>query len=359
MAAKNNLQKSKIYDMESYKRTLLFQKISPKTTQQSLEKFLSEYPLEQCSVPTNEEGHNKLHAIVKFEDESSITLLMSKRPLIIDEKEVFIHRHVPNQKSSRDNRDVQTLTVSSTANRSMQKSQLQRYFRKYGEMDRIDCVNDNDSVYVIHFKDYDSVDRALLNQPHELNNILVDIKKGDQHLSTVNSDLYESLPKTNNYKEIAPQKKSNLKVKIDPKISSLYLPERIYCVRIKNLPINIDAERLSVELNWPIYNILMGSPTDDDQSPSMECWLKSPDDQEKIDEFIRNSKQRTINRSIIQCEKEEDQLELCRFFRIGTCDKHDDICNWVHIKCTARGTCSRDCPYGHGKGEKTEYSTVN
>ncbi|CAF4297795.1 unnamed protein product [Rotaria socialis] len=359
MAAKNNLQTSKIFDMESYKRTLLFQKISPKTTKQSLENFLSEYPFEQCSVPTNEEGHNKFHAIVKFEDESSITLLMSKRPLIIDGKEVFIHRHVPDQKSSRDNRDVQVITVSSTTNQSMQKSQLQRYFRKYGEMDHIDCVNDNNSVYVIHFKDYDSVDRALLNQPHEINGILVDIRKGDQHLSTVNPDSEKSLPNPNNYKEIVPPKKSNLKVTIDPKISSLYLPERIYCVHIKNLPINIDAERLSVELNWPVYDILMGSPTDDDQSPSMECWLKSPDDQEKIDEFIRNSKQRTINRSIIQCEKEEDQLELCRFFRTGKCDKRDDICNWVHIKCTANRTCSRDCPYGHEKGEKTEYSTVN
>ncbi|CAF3736525.1 unnamed protein product [Rotaria sordida] len=348
---------NKTPDLNTRKRILFFQKINPKTTKQSLQKFLSEFQIEKCSVPVDQEGRNKRHAIVTFIDELSIPILMSKRPLIIDGQEVFIHRYVPDQISSKDNTDIKTLTVSSIIGRSLTKSHLERYFRKYGEIDHIDCIND-DNTYIIHFKDYDSVDRTLLNEPHEINNISVNIKKGHRHSFNGSSDSNESLTTANNNNQTTTPRKSILKVNFDSQISSLCLPEPKYCIHIKDLPTDVDAERLSVEFNWSIYDILMGS-TLDDQSSSMECWLKSPDNQAQIDEFIQNSKQRKINGSIIQCEKEEDQLELCKFFRTGQCEKPDDNCHWAHVKCTANGTCSRDCPYGHVKGLKMENVTTN
>ncbi|CAF3619215.1 unnamed protein product [Rotaria sordida] len=355
---------NKTPDLNTRKRILFFQKINPKTTKQSLQKFLSEFQIEKCSVPVDQEGkndnvgHNKHHAIVTFIDESSITILMSRRPLIIDDQEVFIHRYDPDQISAKDNTDIKTLTVSSTIGRSLTKYNLERYFRKYGEIDHIDCINDDDNTYIIHFKDYDSVDRTLLNEPHEINNISVNIKKGHQHSFNGSSDSNESLTTANNNNQTTTPRKSILKVNFDSQISSLCLPEPKYCIHIKDLPTDVDAERLSVGFNWSIYDILMG-PTLDDQSSSMECWLKSPDNQAQIDEFIQNSKQRKINGSIIQCEKEEDQLELCKFFRTGQCEKSDDNCHWAHVKCTANGTCSRDCPYGHVKGLKMENLITN
>ncbi len=43
-------------DADSYKRTLFFQKLSPQTTKASLEKYLSAYGVERCSVPVDNEG---------------------------------------------------------------------------------------------------------------------------------------------------------------------------------------------------------------------------------------------------------------------------------------------------------------
>ncbi|CAF4027885.1 unnamed protein product [Rotaria sp. Silwood1] len=357
MATKNIADTNKAFDLDTCKRTLFFQKISPKTTKQLLENFLCEFQIEKCSVPVDEEGHNKRHAIVTFIDESSITILMPKRPLKIDDQEVFIHRHVPGQKSSKDNQDITTLIVSKS--RSLTKSHIERYFRRYGDIDHVDFTKDNDNTYIIHFKDNDSVDRALLNEPHEINNIRVDIDKGHRHLSSISTDSSETLTPTNNNNQNTMPKKSILKVKIDPQISRLNLPKPTYCIHLKNLPTDIDAERLSIELNWPIYDILMGSSPLSDQSSSMECWLKSPNDQVQIDEFIKNSNQIIIDGSRIEYEKEEDQLELCKFYRIGQCTKRDDQCHWAHIKCTANGTCSKDCPYGHDKDSNKENSIIN
>lgn len=102
----------------------------------------------------------------------------------------------------------------------------------------------------------------------------------------------------------------------------------------------------------------MNSPINNQSSP-IECWLKGLDDQDRIEEFLENSNPIKVNGSIVEIAKMEDQLELCKFFRWGECGKADDMCDWVHIKCTAGGSCSSNCPYGHRKGSKKENQIEN
>lgn len=78
---------------------------------------------------------------------------MSRRPLKVDGQEVFIHRQVPNQRSSKDNRDITTLIVSRPTGASLSGSQLEKYFRRYGGIDRVAQLNETDDCYVIFFKE--------------------------------------------------------------------------------------------------------------------------------------------------------------------------------------------------------------
>jgi hypothetical protein len=139
----------------------------------------------------------------------------------------------------------------------------------------------------------------------------------------------------------------------DEQITCLNLPVKKYCIHITNLPANIDAETLSEKFNWDIYNIVM-DPSVGDRASSTQCWLKNVDHESELDGFIRYWNMKVIRGSIIQCEKEEDALELCNKFQFGRCRKSSGECHWEHVECTAQGNCASTCPYGHKFGMKPE-----
>ncbi len=134
-------------------------------------------------------------------------------------------------------------------------------------------------------------------------------------------------------------------------MSTVNMPKKVYCVLIKNLPSNVDAETLSTKFNWSMGDILMNSSTDN-QSASIECWLKSIDELQTAQDFRRDWHGQIILGSRIDCDVEEDRLEFCNKFRIGVCRKTSEVCDWEHIMCTANGKCSNDCQYGHRAGMK-------
>ena len=134
----------------------------------------------------------------------------------------------------------------------------------------------------------------------------------------------------------------------------MHLPKKIYCIHITNLARNADAEILSKKFGYSIGNILINSPSDN-QSLPIECWLKSNDELEVAKNFKQHWNGQLVLGSQIVCEIEEDKLELCMTFRIGRCRPKNGTCDWEHIKCTANGTCSKDCRYGHEEGVKPEY----
>ncbi len=142
----------------------------------------------------------------------------------------------------------------------------------------------------------------------------------------------------------------------DEHISYLRLPEKKYCIHITNLPPNIDAETLSAEFYWDIYDIVM-DPSARDQALKTQCWLKNANNEREVDDFVKRWNRKTVMGSIIQCDKEEDKLELCNKFQYGRCQKNGDDCHWEHVPCTAQNTCSSTCPYGHKFGMKSEYDS--
>lgn len=132
------------------------------------------------------------------------------------------------------------------------------------------------------------------------------------------------------------------------------MPNRIYCVHIRNLPSNIDAETLSIKFNCSMGNILIDSSTDT-QSSSIECWLKGFNELQAAKNIARDWDGQIILGSEIDCEVEQDTLEFCNKFRIGECPMSSEVCDWEHITCTANGKCSNDCQLGHKQGMKTGF----
>ncbi len=144
----------------------------------------------------------------------------------------------------------------------------------------------------------------------------------------------------------------------DEQISCLSLPAKKHRIHITNLPANIDAETLSEKFTWDIYDIVM-DPLAGHQASPTQCWLKNPFNEKEVNDFVQRWNRKTIGESIIQCEKEEDELELCNKFQFGRCSKSSDECHWEHVPCTAEGTCSLTCPYGHKFGVKSKHNSSN
>ncbi len=139
----------------------------------------------------------------------------------------------------------------------------------------------------------------------------------------------------------------------DEQISYLRIPEKKYRIHITNLPSNIDVEFLSTEFEWDIYDIVM-DPSASGQALPTQCWLKNAINEREVDDSVKRWNKKAIKGSIIQCDKEEDELELCNKFQYGRCPKSSDDCHWEHVPCTAQDTCSSTCPYGHKFGIKSE-----
>ncbi|CAF4214561.1 unnamed protein product [Rotaria sp. Silwood2] len=300
-----------------------------------------------------------MHGIVMFQSEESVNDVMLRRYHQIDGKEVFIHRSVPNQGSLKDNKAIQQLIVSSPKNQSLVESDINSYFSKYGKICNISHMKNEDNTWVIRFDYYDSVDRVLLHSPHRIEGIDVNVKKDNRNYFRRSSPTPEPTPKIDkNNTEVGP-KKSNLKqVTMNEQVSCLSLPAKKYLIHITNLPANIDVETLSQEFDWDIYDIVM-DPSINDRALSTQCWLKNANDEREVDNFVQSRNGRSIRGSIIQCEKEEDEIEFCNKFQFGQCEKSSDECHWEHISCTAKGTCSLICPYGHSIGMKTVHDSPN
>ena len=133
---------------------------------------------------------------------------------------------------------------------------------------------------------YDSVDKALLDEPHIIHEVQVSLKKGDR-----NYQLRANLPI--NHRQIT-------NTDGIPTFLGVLDPAKVYCIKIENLPSKIDGESLSKVFNWPIYHILMGSVTDE-QSPPTECWLKSVNSEQIADDFVKEWNGKLIFGYRIKC----------------------------------------------------------
>ena len=194
---------------------------------------------------------------------------------------------------------------------------------------------------------YDPVAKVMLHSPHRIGDIDVTVTAGDRYP-----------PKTVRRKEKPTPAASKTSVDVTVKKADLkpepgaHVPRKVYCVHITGLPLNIDAETLSDEFNWNIFDIVM-DPCVNGRLTSTQCWLKNPRNEREVDDFVQDWNQVRIGNSTLTCVKQEDEPELCDRYQSGRCTQGGN-CYWVHEPCTANGTCSESCPYGHVRGEKPE-----
>ena len=212
------------------------------------------------------------------------------------------------------------------------------------------------------------MDKALLDRPHKINNIELNLKKATRKSRSQTHTTAESsqIPRSNYSSAV--RKKSNLKQVtiskstivtcfdlrsnvLDSETTTINIPNKVYCIHISNLPPNTDAATIWRKFGWSIRNILMESSSGTSSS-SLQCWLKDVPNRQRAEEFVKDWDGETISGSQIVCDVEEDRLELCNKFRTGECRKTSEVCDWEHISCTANGKCSNDCPYGHSEGMK-------
>jgi hypothetical protein len=92
-----------------------------------------------------------MHGIVVFRNEESVDAVMSQRLHRIDGKEVFIHRSVPTERSSRNNSGIPQLIVSGLNNKSLVESDIKSYFLPYGEICNISKMRNDDNIWIIDF----------------------------------------------------------------------------------------------------------------------------------------------------------------------------------------------------------------
>ena len=91
------------------------------------------------------------------------------------------------------------------------------------------------------------------------------------------------------------------------------------------------------------------------QQPVTECWLKNVNDLRWAKDFVDKWSGKSIDRSEISCQIEEDNSDLCVYFQVGQCQKSADHCDWQHIKCEEYDTCrTEDCRFGHRTGVKAK-----
>ena len=85
-----------------------------------------------------------------FRDEDTVRAVMKDRPHNIDGKDVFIHRKVPGRQPLRDSYRIEHLRILQVPN-NCSAQDLQSHFRKYGTIQDIWPVNDQDNFWIIHY----------------------------------------------------------------------------------------------------------------------------------------------------------------------------------------------------------------
>ncbi|CAF0762955.1 unnamed protein product [Adineta steineri] len=98
-------------------------------------------------------------------------------PHMLNGHTIYVYRElrgIPNFKKIRAYRDIRALSFGAKAPHSIPESELKRHFAEYGTILNIETI-ENDIK--ITYDNYDSVDKAILDNPHMFNNISYIVEK--------------------------------------------------------------------------------------------------------------------------------------------------------------------------------------
>lgn len=164
----------------STNKKLIFTNLSYKTTEQKLTNYLLPYgSIEELYLYKDDQGQSLRKGFIIYKDPNSVNNVMSKRPHFIDNRQIHIHRAIPNQ--CRNNTNVsEYLGINLTVNEIFisrlcageKRETFINYFQKYGEI--ADCrvfnsysQNSKQTGYAfLRFTDYDSVGMSFFSKIH-------------------------------------------------------------------------------------------------------------------------------------------------------------------------------------------------
>lgn len=119
---------------------------------------------------------------ITYKEASMIDEAQANRPHTIDNREVETKRAMPRDADGASNhQSVKKMFVGGLKDDTTEE-QMREVFGQFGEIDSVDIVTDKATGKVrgfafVTYKDYDSVDRAVLLKRHELNTRRVEVKK--------------------------------------------------------------------------------------------------------------------------------------------------------------------------------------
>ncbi|CAF0750101.1 unnamed protein product [Rotaria sordida] len=175
----------------NFNKKLLFSNLSYKTTEQTLMNYFSIYgSIEELYLYKDDQDQSLRKGYIIYKEINSINNFMLKRPHFIDNRQIHIHRAIPNQCRNTNNiseylginLSVNEIFISRLCSGEKREMFL-NYFQSYGNI--IDCrvinsysQNSKQTGYgFIRFADYDSVDQIILSRPHIINSKFYYIRK--------------------------------------------------------------------------------------------------------------------------------------------------------------------------------------
>ena len=158
-------------------KKLFFSNLSYKTTEQILINYFSIYgSIEELNLLKDDQDQSLRKGFIIYKNINSVNNLMLKRPHFIDNRQIHIHRAIPNQYRYYNNNNLsEYLGLNLTVNEIFisrlcsgeRREMFINYFQSYGNI--IDCrvfnsrsQNSKQTGYAfVRFMDYDSVGKNI------------------------------------------------------------------------------------------------------------------------------------------------------------------------------------------------------
>lgn len=126
------------------------------------------------------------HGFIQYTDIIMVDRLFANRPHVLDNHEIDIYRDTNNNHNGIKKEDrykkIFKLFIKGIDSRLINKNDLKKFFQQYGTILNIHIPKDKETNQsrdfgFISFKDYDSVDRVVLNKTLLVNGVVLSVKK--------------------------------------------------------------------------------------------------------------------------------------------------------------------------------------
>ncbi|CAF0902168.1 unnamed protein product [Adineta ricciae] len=174
------------------RKQIQFSNLSYKTTEQTLRSYFSTYgPIDQLVLHKDDQDQSLRKGFLIYQDAQSSNDLMSKRPHLIDKRQVFLQRAMPTNASANRQYLSEILGINLAVNELFinrlysgeTKNMFINYFQQFGTITDCRVLNSRSQnrkqmgFAFLRFDDYDSIDQIILSRPHLINSKYYHVRK--------------------------------------------------------------------------------------------------------------------------------------------------------------------------------------